>query len=100
MPELEYVPDYRLEKDLMPALIATQSGTIRQNRAALKQTITEAVSAGYIHPVGRRLTSKGRKLLHQYIYATEVAPRKAIREVPTYAIYPPKPTYYPRPNTP
>lgn len=96
MPELEYTPDYRLEKDLMPALIATQSGTTRQNSAALKETLTEAVSAGYIHPVGKRLTSKGRKLLRQYIYATETEPRKAIREVSTYALYPPKPTYYPR----
>lgn len=96
MAELEYIPDYRLEKDLMPALIATQSGTVRQNSAALKETLTEAVSAGYIHPVGKRLTSKGRKLLRQYIYATETEPRKAIREVSTYAVYPPKPTYYPR----
>lgn len=96
MSELEYVPDYRLEKDLMPALIAVQSGTVRQNRAALEETLTEAISAGYIHPVGRRLTSKGRKLLNQYIYATETEPRKAIREVSTYALYPPKPTYYPR----
>lgn len=96
MAELEYIPDYRLEKDLMPALIATQSGTTRQNSAALKETLTEAVSAGYIHPVGKRLTSKGRKLLRQYIYATETEPRKAIREVSTYAVYPPKPTYYPR----